>query len=59
VYTRDLLAKLRAAGEDTHDLLINLLEALKHAPNHHFLRWLNTRIDLWSIPSRLIGYQMG
>jgi len=59
VYTRDLLVKLRAAGEDTHDLLINLLEALKHAPNHHFLRWLNTRIDLWSIPSRLIGYQMG
>ncbi len=48
VYTRDLLARLRAAGEDTHDLLINLLEALKQAPNHHFQRWLNTRIDLWS-----------
>jgi hypothetical protein len=48
VYTRDLLAKLRAAGEDKHDLLINLLEALKQVPNHHFQRWLNTRIDLWS-----------
>jgi hypothetical protein len=48
VYTRDLLARLRAAGEDTHDLLINLLEALKQAPNHHFQRWLNIRIDLWS-----------
>jgi len=48
MYTRDLLAKLRAAGEYTHDLLINLLEALKQAPNHHFQRWLNTRIDLWS-----------
>ncbi len=42
------MARLRAAGEDTHDLLINLLEALKQAPNHHFQRWLNTRIDLWS-----------
>ena len=48
VYTRELLGKLRAAGEDTQDLLTNLLEALKQAPNHHFQRWLNTRIDLWS-----------
>jgi hypothetical protein len=48
VYTRDLLGKLRAAGEDTLDLLTNLMEALKQAPNQHFQRWLNTRIDLWS-----------
>ena len=48
IYTRDLLDKLRAAGEDTQDLLTNLMEALRQAPNHHFQRWLNTRIDLWS-----------
>jgi hypothetical protein len=48
IYTRDLLDKLRAAGEDTHDLLTKLMEALRQAPNHHLQRWLNTRIDLWS-----------
>ncbi len=30
------------------DLLTNLMEALKLAPNHDFQRWLKMRIDMWS-----------
>ena len=30
------------------DLLSNLMEALKLAPNADFQRWLKTRIDMWS-----------
>ena len=47
-HTRDLLAKLRAAGEDTKDLLTNLIAALRQSSNQDFLRWLNLRVDMWS-----------
>jgi hypothetical protein len=46
VYTRDLLAKLRAAGEDTKDLLTNLIAALRQSSSPDFLRWLNLRVDI-------------
>jgi len=48
VYTRDLLAKLRATGEDTKDLLTNLIAALRQSSSPDFLRWLNLRVDMWS-----------
>jgi hypothetical protein len=48
VHTRDLLARLRAAGEDTKDLLTNLIAALRQSSNQDFLRWLNLRVDMWS-----------
>jgi len=38
VYTRDLLAKLRAAVEDTKDLLTNLIAALRQSSSSDFLR---------------------
>ena len=47
-YTRALLDQLNAAGETTMDLLSNLMEALKLAPNADYQRWLKTRIDMWS-----------
>jgi hypothetical protein len=47
-YTRTLLEQLNAVGETTMDLLSNLMEALKLAPNADFQRWLKTRIDMWS-----------
>ena len=48
VHTRDLLARLRATGEDTKDLLTNLIAALRQSSNQDFLRWLNLRVDMWS-----------
>ena len=48
IYTRDLLEKLRAADEETHDLLTNLIAALRQTSNPHFHRWLNFRVDMWS-----------
>jgi len=48
VYTRDLLAKLRATGEDTKDLLTNLIAALRQSSSPDFLRWLNLRVHMWS-----------
>jgi hypothetical protein len=48
IHTRNLLDQLQAAGETTMDLLTNLMEALKLAPNGDFQRWLKTRIDMWS-----------
>jgi hypothetical protein len=35
-------------GETTVDLLTNLMEALKLAPNNDSQRWLKMRIDMWS-----------
>jgi hypothetical protein len=48
VYTRGLLDQLRVSGEDILDLLTNLMEALKLAPNQDFKDWLKMRIQLWS-----------
>jgi hypothetical protein len=45
-HTRDLLAKQRAAGEDTKDLLTNLIAALRQSSNQDFLRWLNLKVDM-------------
>ena len=47
-YAREQLNKLHAAGLDTQDLLMNLIEALRKAPDPDFTRWLETRFDLWS-----------
>ncbi len=38
-----------AAGETTNDLLANLIEALKEAPDVNFQRWLSNQVDLWSM----------
>jgi len=48
IHTRNKMDQLQAAGETTMDLLTNLMEALKLAPNADFQRWLKMRIDLWS-----------
>jgi hypothetical protein len=48
-HTRELLFELNAAGETTNDLLANLIEALKEAPDHNFQRWLSNQVDLWSM----------
>jgi len=39
-HTRELMYELNAAGETTNDLLHNLIEALKEAPDTNFQRWL-------------------
>jgi hypothetical protein len=31
------------------DLLANLIEALKEAPDANFQRWLSNQVDLWSM----------
>ncbi len=41
--------ELNAAGETTNDLLANLIEALKEAPDSNFQRWLSNQVDLWSM----------
>ncbi len=33
----------------TNDLLANLIEALKEAPDSNFQRWLSNQVDLWSM----------
>jgi hypothetical protein len=48
-HTRELICALNAAGETTNDLLANLIEALKEAPDVNFQRWLSNHVDLWSI----------
>jgi len=41
--------ELNAAGETTNDLLANLIEAFKEAPDSDFQRWLSNQVDLWSM----------
>jgi hypothetical protein len=48
-HTRELTYELNAAGETTNDLLANLIEALKEAPDSNFQRWLGNQVDLWSM----------
>jgi hypothetical protein len=48
-HVRELIYELNAAGETTNDLLANLLEALKEAPDSNFQRWLGNQVDLWSM----------
>ena len=48
-HTRELIYELNAAGETTNDLLSNLIEALKEAPDVNFQRWLANQVDLWSM----------
>jgi glutamyl/glutaminyl-tRNA synthetase len=48
-HTRELLYELDAAEEVTNDLLANLIEALKEAPDSNFQRWLSNQVDLWSM----------
>ena len=48
-HTRELMYELNAAGETTNDLLANLIEALKEAPDSNFQRWLGNQVDLWSM----------
>ena len=48
-HTRELSYELNAAGETTNDLLANLIEALKEAPDTNFQRWLGNQVDLWSM----------
>ncbi len=44
-----MLYELDAAGKVTNDLLANLIEALKEAPDSNFQRWLSNQVDLWSM----------
>jgi hypothetical protein len=48
-HTRELMFELNAAEEATNDLLANLSEALKEAPDSNFQRWLSNQVDLWSM----------
>jgi hypothetical protein len=48
-HTRELTYELNAAGETTNDLLANLIEALKEAPDSNFQRWSGNQVDLWSM----------
>jgi hypothetical protein len=48
-HIRHLMFALNAAGETTNDLLANLTEALKEAPDNNFQRWLSNQVDLWSM----------
>jgi hypothetical protein len=48
-HTRELIYELNAAGETNTDLLANLKEALKEAPDVNFQRWLSNQVDLWSM----------
>jgi hypothetical protein len=45
-HTRELMYELNAAGETTSDLLANLIEALREAPDSNFQRWLSNQVDL-------------
>jgi hypothetical protein len=53
-HTIELIFELNAAGETTNDLLANLIEALKQAPDSNFQRWLSNQVDLWSM--RKLGW---
>jgi hypothetical protein len=48
-HTRELMYELIAAGETTNDLLANLIEALKEAPDNNSQRWLSNQVDFWSM----------
>jgi hypothetical protein len=48
-HTRELMFELNAADETANDLLANLIEALKEAPDSNFQRWLSNQVDLWSM----------
>jgi hypothetical protein len=48
-HTRELMFELNAADETTNDLLENLIEGLKEAPDSNFQRWLSNQVDLWSM----------
>jgi hypothetical protein len=48
-HTRELMFELNAADETTNDLLANLIEALREAPDSNFQRWLSNQVDLWSM----------
>jgi hypothetical protein len=48
-HVRELMFELNAADETTNDLLANLIEALKEAPDSKFQRWLSNQVDLWSM----------
>jgi hypothetical protein len=48
-HTRELMYELNAAGETTNDLLANLIEALKEAPDSNFQRLLSNQADQWSM----------
>ena len=48
-HTRELMFELNAADETTNDLLANLIEALKEAPDSNFQRWVSNQVDLWSM----------
>jgi len=48
-HTRELMYEVNAAGETTNDLLANLIEASKEAPDSNFPRWLSNQVDLWSM----------
>jgi hypothetical protein len=48
-HTREPMYELNAAGETTNDLLANLIEALKEAPDSNFQRWLSNQVELWSM----------
>jgi hypothetical protein len=48
-HTRELMYELNAAGETTNDLLADLIEALKEAPDSNLQRWLSNQVDLWSM----------
>jgi hypothetical protein len=48
-HMRELIYELNAAGETTTDLLANLIEALKEAPDINVQRWLSNQVDLWSM----------
>jgi hypothetical protein len=41
--------ELNAADETKNDLLANLIEALKEAPDSNFQRWLSNQVDLLSM----------
>jgi hypothetical protein len=56
-HVRELMFELNAADEITNDLLANLIEALKEAPDSNFQRWLSNQVDLWSM-KKLIGNRM-
>ena len=54
-HTRELMFELNSAGETTSDLLANLIESLKEAPDSNFQRWLSNQVDLWSM--RKLGWK--
>jgi hypothetical protein len=48
-HTRKLNTELESAGEQTLDLVSNLLAALEKAPNKRFRNWLERKKDQWDM----------